>query len=283
MDVFKRVFGKSKKIDNEDIVFQEPIDGFEEKIQNMTDDQKNKLIEKLALREFDNESDITYDDATEWDEYFEDAARIIVQIQQGSTSLLPRRLQLGYNRAGRIIDQLEAAGIVGPFEGDKARKVNVKDEASLEQLLKDITSGYSSQSFYDKFYEIHQREIEIQKRAYERRLADIEEQRTKDEIKQKLLEKEKRKRLEKEALQELIEEGEIFSARSESESNREPISKDVMDRVWNRDGGKCVRCGSQENLEFDHIIPVSKGGATTYRNLQLLCQKCNREKSNNIG
>ena len=71
----------------------------------------------------------------ERDVMFEDAARMIVLHQQGSTSLLQRKLKLGYNRAGRIIDQLETAGIIGPFEGSKARKVLVPDEASLEQML----------------------------------------------------------------------------------------------------------------------------------------------------
>lgn len=69
------------------------------------------------------------------DEKFEDAARIIVIHQQGSASLLQRKLKLGYNRAGRIVDQLEAAGIIGPFEGSKARKVLVPDEYTLEQML----------------------------------------------------------------------------------------------------------------------------------------------------
>ncbi|NOX85433.1 MAG: DNA translocase FtsK [Chlorobi bacterium] len=77
-------------------------------------------------------------DANERDELFEDAARIIVQNQQGSTSLLQRKLKLGYNRAGRIIDQLEAAGIVGPFEGSKAREVKIANEMALEQYLKDL-------------------------------------------------------------------------------------------------------------------------------------------------
>jgi len=72
------------------------------------------------------------------DELFEDAARVIVNAQQGSTSLIQRKLKLGYNRAGRIIDQLEAAGIVGPFEGSKAREVRVANEMSLEQFLKDL-------------------------------------------------------------------------------------------------------------------------------------------------
>ncbi|MEQ8908845.1 MAG: DNA translocase FtsK 4TM domain-containing protein [Vicingaceae bacterium] len=77
-------------------------------------------------------------DLAERDALFEDAARVIVQHQQGSASLLQRRLKLGYNRAGRIIDQLEAAGIIGQFEGSKARQVLIADENSLEQLLKDI-------------------------------------------------------------------------------------------------------------------------------------------------
>jgi S-DNA-T family DNA segregation ATPase FtsK/SpoIIIE len=74
-------------------------------------------------------------DLSERDALFEEAARLIVNHQQGSTSLIQRKLKLGYNRAGRLIDQLEAAGIVGPFEGSKAREVLIKDEMSLEQLL----------------------------------------------------------------------------------------------------------------------------------------------------
>jgi len=69
------------------------------------------------------------------DPLFEDAARLIVMHQQGSTSLVQRKLKLGYNRAGRIIDQLEAAGIVGPFEGSKAREVLLPDEYALERFL----------------------------------------------------------------------------------------------------------------------------------------------------
>ena len=74
-------------------------------------------------------------DPNDRDALFEDAARVIVQNQQGSTSLLQRRMKLGYNRAGRLIDQLEAAGVVGPFEGSKAREVLIPDEYALEQLL----------------------------------------------------------------------------------------------------------------------------------------------------
>ena len=75
-------------------------------------------------------------DISERDPLFKEAAEIIVNAQQGSASLLQRKMKLGYNRAGRIIDQLEAAGIVGPFEGSKARSVNIKDLIDLDELLK---------------------------------------------------------------------------------------------------------------------------------------------------
>ena len=74
-------------------------------------------------------------DIADRDKLFEEAARLVVNSQQGSASLLQRKLKLGYNRAGRIIDQLEAANIVGPFEGSKARQVLVLDVIALKQLL----------------------------------------------------------------------------------------------------------------------------------------------------
>lgn len=77
-------------------------------------------------------------DLSDRDALFDDAARLLVIHQQGSTSLIQRKLKLGYNRAGRLIDQLEAAGIVGQFEGSKAREVLVKDEYALEQILNDL-------------------------------------------------------------------------------------------------------------------------------------------------
>ena len=69
------------------------------------------------------------------DALFREAAEVIVTAQQGSASLLQRKLKLGYNRAGRLIDQLEAAGIVGPFEGSKARQVLISDLQSLDRHL----------------------------------------------------------------------------------------------------------------------------------------------------
>ncbi|WNB17736.1 FtsK/SpoIIIE family DNA translocase [Marivirga arenosa] len=89
----------------------------------------------------DDNSKVGEVDLSERDALFDEAARLIVMHQQGSTSLIQRKLKLGYNRAGRLIDQLEAAGIVGAFEGSKAREVLIPDEYSLEQLLNNIDNN----------------------------------------------------------------------------------------------------------------------------------------------
>ena len=95
------------------------------------------------LPEFEGDVEGTGNDKSDFDpknrdQFFDEAARLIVTHQQGSTSLIQRRLKLGYNRAGRLIDQLEATGIVGVFEGSKAREVLVKDMDALERLLKEL-------------------------------------------------------------------------------------------------------------------------------------------------
>jgi DNA segregation ATPase FtsK/SpoIIIE, S-DNA-T family len=89
----------------------------------------------------DDEPDILDFDPTSLDVLFDDAARVLVTFQQGSTSLIQRKMKLGYNRAGRIIDQLEGAGIVGPFEGSKAREVLIKDMTHLEEVLGNLKRG----------------------------------------------------------------------------------------------------------------------------------------------
>ena len=69
---------------------------------------------------------------------------------------------------------------------------------------------------------------------------------------------------------------------SKQAKNREPIPRDVRLYVWQRDQGKCVQCNSQEKIEYDHIIPISEGGGNTARNIQLLCETCNRQKGKTI-
>ncbi len=107
-----------------------------EKITEFIGSQKAYPDAYLLPEYVGEESGINLDmDISERDALFREAAEIIVTAQQGSASLLQRKLKLGYNRAGRLIDQLEAAGIVGPFEGSKARNVNFSDLSALDQFL----------------------------------------------------------------------------------------------------------------------------------------------------
>lgn len=244
-------------------------------VPNLSDEEKNHLIEQLA------QNDSLEYRLFELDELFDDAARLVVSNQEGSISLIQRRFTLGYNRAGRIMDQLENAKIVVSDKSRQYRQALFTDKKSLEQHLKSI--HYLNDNWIFLFYEENKLAIELKRAEFED-LKQLEiDNLEREQIKQQILEKERKKRLEREALSELIEEGKIFNEFTNKEGKRELIPQDIMDKVWNRDGGKCVKCGSQENLEFDHIIPFSKGGATSYRNIQLLCKKCNVEKSNNIG
>jgi S-DNA-T family DNA segregation ATPase FtsK/SpoIIIE len=86
----------------------------------------------------ESESSIGEVDMNRLDPMFEDAARLVVIHQQGSTSLIQRKFSIGYNRAGRIMDQLEKAGIVGPTQGSKARDVLCMDETDLEMKLNNL-------------------------------------------------------------------------------------------------------------------------------------------------
>ncbi|HQF48562.1 MAG TPA: DNA translocase FtsK [Flavobacterium alvei] len=107
-----------------------------EKIVDFIGSQKAYATAYLLPEFVGEETGINLDmDISERDTLFREAAEIIVMAQQGSASLLQRKLKLGYNRAGRLIDQLEAAGIVGPFEGSKARSVNILDMNGLEQFF----------------------------------------------------------------------------------------------------------------------------------------------------
>ena len=107
-----------------------------EKITEFIGSQKAYATAYLLPEFIGEESGINVDmDISDRDSLFREAAEVIVNAQQGSASLLQRKLKLGYNRAGRLIDQLEAAGIVGPFEGSKARSVNILDMSSLDQFF----------------------------------------------------------------------------------------------------------------------------------------------------
>jgi hypothetical protein len=228
-------------------------------------------------------------DLSDFDPLFEETARLIVIHQQGSTSLIQRKFELGYNRAGRLMDQLEAAGIVGPTRGSSPREVYISEQYHLEQILNSLESGtipcIYSQKQITEVKEKYSAEIEEKRKEFENQIL-LEKMQAEEEalefekemIRKEILEEERKKQLRRQVKKELIDSGKILQR-----EKRTPIPQDIQDRVWIRDSGKCVMCGSNESLEFDHIIPFSKGGANTYRNIQLLCEKCNREKSNKIG
>ena len=225
-------------------------------------------------------------DLQKQDRLFEESARLIVKYQQGSASIIQRRLNIGYNRALRIMDQLEALGIVGVSAGSMPRPVLVANEDDLEKVL---GRGAAEENVYRELFLPSKIEyIEKQVEEYFKKKQIEEENLLKETLRQQLLEEDRArneklriKRLKEQLKAEMVAEG-IITDKNET-TRRESIPQDVQDKVWNRDGGKCVKCGSREKLEFDHIIPISKGGSNTYRNLQILCEKCNRQKNNSIG
>ena len=183
------------------------------------------------------------------------------------------------------MNQLENFGIVGSNKGNNVRDVLIKIESELQIYLDDSLDckiDANSISYGDKIYEENEIEIERRISIRQKQIDDDKMGEEKVKLKAKILVREQKKQIHIEAIKELIDEGLINNLCLHGE-RREPIPQDVMDNVWRRDGGKCVKCGSNENLEFDHIIPFSKGGASTYRNMQILCKKCNIDKSNKIG
>ena len=107
-----------------------------EKLTDFIGSQKAYASAHVLPEYIGDESGTSLDiDISDRDKLFREAAEVIVIAQQGSASLLQRKLKLGYNRAGRLIDQLEAAGIVGPFEGSKARQVIITDLSALDRHL----------------------------------------------------------------------------------------------------------------------------------------------------
>ena len=156
--------------------------------------------------------------------------------------------------------------ILAPIYDD----MNKRTQKQVEDFSDVLEIDYSPEAIYRFENQIKEQRLKAEA---------LHEREKIEEIKEKLLRKKRKQDLEKIALQELVDEGEMFP----EANKRPPIPKEVVDAVWNRDGGRCVYCGSTENLHLDHIIPFSKGGDTSVENLQLLCQKCNLQKSNKIG
>lgn len=246
---------------------------------------KQEIQKRILEREQEQNIYSTFDEKA-YDPMLEEAARLMVASQVGSTSNIQRKFSIGYNRAGRIMQQLELIGVVSSAEDSKARTVLISNLRELEDVLRGKPK--KKMIFEENILPTKIEYIKKQVDEYFTKKKIEEENELKEYLKQELLQEDKEKkekqrvRLLKEQLRaEMIIEGVIDE--NNDENNREPIPKEIQDRVWIRDGGKCVMCGSNEKLEFDHIIPFSKGGSNTYRNLQILCERCNRQKNNKIG
>ena len=162
----------------------------------MTEEEKLKRIDEIAYEEFKNEKDGCINDADDGDidPMFEESAREVVSKQEGSTSFIQRKFKLGYNRAGRIMDQLEREKIVGPSIGSKTREVLIK---TVEELECRLENSIGRQTKIDTFYNDNYVNIQLKKQEYTDKEKQDNEEREKQEIKQKLLEKERKKQIRK--------------------------------------------------------------------------------------
>lgn len=241
----------------------------------ITETQKISKIDHIAKYKAGYDNILSNFD---YDPLLEKAALWIIESQSSNIQGLKEALFIGSNRAERILNQLEALHILENNHASTPRKILINNTEQIKLLIYSL----GDTAFYnDNKTEIEERAqfySQLKKKESEREKKYIEE-REKEQIKQRIIDRQRKRQIEKVMTQELINEGTLFP----EANKRPPIPKEVVDTVWNRDAGKCVYCGSTENIHLDHIIPFSKGGATNVENLQLLCQKCNLEKSNKIG
>lgn len=318
--LYKEFFDNDIQLNNIDSysIYQGELTSIEiEKIINYWVDFRIKILNIVHLNEDGTnprEVNNTYTDANnnlenEYNDEFSlekhkfdrqvwNAAVLFVKRQEASILLMQNELQIDKSLAVRIISQLETNNIVGPSTGgSKSRTVLVH---SLEHL-DHIFSFPNHSSIPEDLKELEDYIFTLKKQyecIIEKRIDDkIEEIGTenrkrlkKKEIREKILDRQKKSlgkaaenELYNQIFKEMVNNNEIDENFVTFSNNREMIPTDIMDAVWRRDGGKCVECGSDDSLEFDHIIPFSLGGATSYRNLQILCKKCNIKKSNHIG
>lgn len=164
---------------------------------------------------------------------------------------------------------------------------NERERLEREEVNRKTIEERQKQKFeYEKRQKLieleKQKKIDEEKRQQEKILRlERRDQEYKERIKRELLEKERKMELESEAIKELVADGKLTIDHFK-EHDRRPIPSHIKQAVWKRDKQTCVNCGSQKDLEFDHVVPVSMGGSNSLNNIQLLCLKCNRTKSNKI-
>jgi len=181
-----------------------------------------------------------------------------------------RQWRIHKSKLGRLLEQYlksRLARVRGALWENLGTRLLPLAECDLRHLTqKQEETPLSLGSIDDKQYWLYQGQIYSANQIY-----------TAEEARLLIWEKKERERRKFERLRKQMK-----AAGHIDEARRERIPEDVRTFVWRRDGGRCVKCGSTENLEFDHIIPVSKGGSGSANNVQLLCAECNRKKSDHI-
>jgi len=239
------------------------------------DSVKHRLAELIFSNCLDTKNFRTY-----YDELLPEAAKLVVEAQTGSTSILQRKLTLGYNRAGRIIDQLEQLQIVGPFLGSEPRKVQIKSKDELEKYLQLIYGSFKTY-YHENKPEIdalvrqleNAAEIETSRQKESERIKEIENQ------KLKLIEQNQKKAIKQEAFRQII--SEILVARKIKDQNGNEIllPDELGIKVWQKYNGKLANCGIGEKVGVEPIILPFKSNDNSLANLQLLCNTCSVIKS----
>ncbi|MCR9173461.1 MAG: HNH endonuclease [bacterium] len=175
-------------------------------------------------------------------------------------------------------------------EAEKRRKLEEqkererKEREELERKLEDERKKQNEEfEKKQKLIDLEKQKKILEEKRQQDKIARQEriDREYKERIKRDLLRKEREKELASEAIKELEAEGKL-SKDHFKKHDRKPIPSHIKQAVWKRDREQCVNCGSQKDLEFDHIVPVSKGGSNSLKNIQLLCLSCNRTKTNKI-
>ena len=159
MGFLRKLFGKPSKDSSKEgnSFLSAETENQDNQIGNIAGNEFERMIDELVKEDFENS------DYLKTDPMLYDAARLVVQKQKGSTSLIQRIFSIGYNRAGSIIDQLEEFGIVGPFLGDTARTVNYRTITDIENYFKKYPNFRSKKEL---FYEQHKELIDQRKKEY---------------------------------------------------------------------------------------------------------------------
>ena len=185
---------------------------------------------------------------------------------------------------GILLDLLRVSGAVGEKEVHRL----LRRDKDTDTILRKLVAGEKMRRLLEKQGQVpvllpSGKErlfgmlFEKQEWLYRGRLYQANQPYMPEEVKLLVWEKTEKERRRFERLRKQMEAGGAID-----EARRERIPEDVRTFVWRRDGGRCVTCGNSDNLEFDHIIPVSRGGSSTSKNVQLLCAECNRKKRDHI-